>query len=64
MTEMNIKIDSDDLFTVFGWLNLLSKGVQLPKELTAEVVNEILIRIVKSNIENNEFLHAVYGQSR
>lgn len=64
MTEINIKIDSDDLFEVFGWLSLLSKGLELPKELNDELIFEVTTRIVKSNIENKEFLQAIYGQSR
>ena len=78
MTEMNIKIDSDDLFEIFGWLDLLSKGVQLPKEITSKLTLELidnivkanieskdfLQAIVKANIESKDFLQAVYGQSR
>ena len=62
MTELNIKIDSDDLFRIFGWLHLLSKGVQLPKEITSELTLEIIDNIVKANIESKDFLQAVYGQ--
>lgn len=56
---INMRIYSDDLFQVFGWLSLLTKGVELPSNLGQEIVLEAVKRMVDLNIKNKEFLDAV-----
>jgi hypothetical protein len=59
---INIRINSDDLFAIFGWLSLLSKGVPIPEELTKEIVLETMTKLVNLNRNNKEFLEAVSSQ--
>lgn len=59
---INIRINSDDLFAVFGWLDLLSKGVPIPGEITQELVLETMTKLVNLNRNNKEFLEAVSSQ--
>lgn len=56
---INIRINSDDLFQVFGFLSMLSQGIQLPKELTRDVIMECVQRITNLNKNNKEFLEAL-----
>lgn len=59
---INIRINSDDLFAIIGWLSLLSNGVPILTEITREVVLETTQRIGKLNKNNKEFLEALDSQ--
>ena len=60
---INIRINSDDLFTIIGWLSLLSSnGLPIPTEITRQVVLETTQRIGTLNKNNKEFLEALDKQ--
>jgi hypothetical protein len=56
---INMRINSDDLFLVFGLLSMIINGIKPPREMTKEVIFETVQRITNLNLKNKEFLDAV-----